>query len=244
MALNMNDMLLLRRGATELGFNLDSRQMDQFRCYYQELVAWNARVNLTAIVDYEGVQLKHLLDSLTAVPILRDEVRCQGRLLDIGSGGGCPGVPLKVAFPKLRLALMDSVAKKTSFLSHLCEALGLADVEVYTGRAEELAFRPELREAFDMVVTRGVASMRVLMELTLPFCRPGGLVITWKKGDLGPEIEDSLHAMEVLEGRLREVRPVEVEGLRDGRVLVVVEKLGHSPGEYPRRPGRPQKRPL
>ena len=240
----MESLQLLRQGAVELGLDLDESQLARFQRYHEELNAWNHRMNLTAIVDYEGVQIRHLLDSLTAAPILEERVRCGGSMMDIGSGGGFPGVPLKIAFPAMGLALMDSVGKKTTFLQHLRDTLELTELDVYTGRAEDLALRPELRENFDVVVTRGVAVMRVLMELTLPFCRPGGSVITWKKGELEPEIGDSLHAIEVLGGKLREVRPVDVEGLRDGRVLVIVDKIKSSPPKFPRRPGLPKKRPL
>lgn len=240
----MNHMALVSTGAKEVGLTLTPYQLNQFQTYYQDLVTWNKRSNLTAILGYEEVQIKHLLDSLTAVPILREKLPSRGSLLDVGSGGGCPGFPLKVAFPTLHLTLIDSVAKKTSFLAHLCKALDLPDVDVYTGRAEELAFRSGLRENFDIVVTRGVASMRMLMELTLPFCRPGGLVIVWKKGDIDAEIKVSLHAMQILNSKLKEVHPVDVKGLKDGRVLVVVEKCGPCPDRFPRKPGPMRSRPL
>ncbi len=237
----MDSLPLLRCGLEDLGLALTPHQSDQFQCYYHELMAWNQRMNLTAVKDYEGVQVRHFLDSLTAAPYLNDGTRT---LLDIGTGAGFPGVPLKIVFPHLELTLLDSVGKKTAFLEHLVQELDLSGVQVHTGRAEDLALHSEPRESFDMVVTRGVAVMRVLMELTLPFCRPGGMVLTWKKGELGPEISDSLHAMDVLGGRLREVAPVEAKGLQNGRVIVLVEKLRASPAKFPRRSGVPQKRPL
>ncbi len=232
---------MLRRGLEDLNLSLTPRQFDQFETYYGELMDWNGRMNLTAVKDYEGVQVRHFLDSLTAAPYLREEAES---LLDIGAGAGFPGVPLKIAFPRLRLMLVDSVGKKTEFLRHLVGELGLEDVEVHTGRAEDLASHATARESFDVVVTRGVAVMRVLMELTLPYCRTGGTVMTWKKGELEPEISASLNAMEVLGGSLREVAAVDVEGLRDGRVIVLVDKLRASPEKFPRRSGLPQKRPL
>ncbi len=237
----MDYLPLFRRGLDDLGLALTARQVDQFQCYYEELMDWNQRMNLTAVKDYEGVQVRHFLDSLTAAPYVSDEMES---LLDIGAGPGFPGLPLKIAFPRLQLMLVDSVGKKTGFLRHIVEELELSDVEVHTGRAEDLAFHSSARESFDVVVTRGVAVMRVLMELTLPFCRTGGTVMTWKKGELEPEISASLHAMEVLGGRLREVAAVDAEGLRDGRVIVLVDKLKASPEKFPRRPGLPQKRPL
>ncbi len=238
------EMELLVRGASELGLHLTPQQVEGFRRYYHELSSWNRRMNLTAIVDYEEVQLLHFVDSLTASLVLPEAVRKGGRVLDIGSGGGFPGLPLKLVFPGMTLALLDSVAKKTSFLTHLVEALGPEGVEVYTGRAENLAHRPDLRESFDAVLSRGVARMQVLMELALPFCKDGGIAVTHKKGDIGPEVAASIHAMEVLGGQVREARGVDVEGLRDGRVLVVVDKVKPTPAKFPRRPGLPVKRPL
>ena len=164
--------------------------------------------------------------------------------MDVGSGGGFPGVPLKLVYPGIHLSLLDSVGKKTSFLRHLVDTLGLEDVEVHTGRAEDLALKPELRESLDVVVSRGVAYMRVLMELTLPFCRVGGSVVTLKKGKIAEEVADSIHAMEVLGGGVRETRGVTVGGLDDGRALVVVDKVKPTPAKFPRRPGLPTKHPL
>ena len=237
-------MELLARGAKALNLHLSADQIEKFRYYYRELITWNARMNLTAIVDCREAQLRHFLDSLTTSMVLPDTVKATGRVLDIGSGGGFPGVSLKLAFPGMRLALLESVAKKTSFLKSLVKGLGLSDVEVYTGRAEQLALNPELRETYDAVVSRGVASMRILMELTLPYCRVGGLVVTLKKGDIGPEIAASLPAMEILGGGVRETRGVDLEGLRDGRSLVVVDKIKPTPAKFPRRPGLPARHPL
>ena len=243
-------MELLVKGASELDVCLDSEQIERFQAYYLELISWNQRMNLTAIVDYQEAQLKHFLDSLTVSLVLSDRVKAHGRVVDIGSGGGFPGIPLKVAFPGIHLTLMDSVGKKTAFLEHLVSVLGLTEVEVYTGRAENLALNrqgqesPQLRESFDVAVSRGVASMRILMELTLPYCRMGGNVVTFKKGEIGSEVIESLHAMEVLGGRIRETRGIDVEGLRDGRALVVVDKIRPTPDKFPRRPGLPAKHPL
>ncbi len=237
-------MELLVQGAEELGFRFNGQQVEWFECYYRELLSWNQRMNLTAILDRQEVQVKHFLDSLTVSLVLPERVKACGRLVDVGAGGGFPGIPLKLVFPGIHLTLLESVAKKTTFLQHLVEVLDLEDVEVCTGRAENLALNPELRETFDVAVSRGVAPMRILMELTLPFCCLGGIVVTHKKGDIAAEIADSINAMEVLGGRIREMRGIEVEGLKDDRALVVVEKVGPTPAKYPRRPGMPRKHPL
>ena len=240
----IESMELLIEGAKELNIHLTPEQIERFEEYYRELISWNQRMNLTAIVDYREAQVKHFLDSLTTALIIPDRLKASGRVVDIGPGGGFPGIPLKVAFPGIHLTLLESTAKKTAFLKHLVNVLELTDVQVYTGRAEDLALDPQLREKFDVVVSRGVAPMRILMEFTLPYCRAGGIVVTLKKGELDSEVAASLHAMEVLGGRIGETKGVDVEGLRDGRALVVVDKIKPTPAKFPRRPGLPLKHPL
>ena len=237
-------MELLVKGARELGLCLTAGQVGQFAAYYRELVQWNQRMNLTAIVDPEEVQIKHFLDSLTATLVMPPPLARDGRIIDVGSGGGFPGLPIKLLWPGVSLALIESVGKKATFLRHLVEALSLRNVEVYNYRAEDLAHRRELRESFDVALSRGVAPMRILAELTLPFCRMGGLAVTFKKGDLEQEMAQATHALEVMGGRVKEMCPVEVEGLRDGRVVIAVEKVKPTPHKYPRRAGVPQKRPV
>ena len=238
-------MDLLREGASRLGLTLTGKQEEQFARYCRELLAWNLKMNLTAIVEYEEVQVKHFLDSLTPTLAIHDRLTLGGSLLDVGAGGGFPGIPLKIAYPGVSLTLMDSVGKKGAFLEHIISDLELDGTSIHIGRAEDGALKPHLREAFDVVVSRGVAPMRILMELTLPYCTQGGVTAVLKKGDIEPEVGDSLHAMKVLGGRLRQVVPVEgIEGLEDERVVVVVDKVSATPAKYPRRPGLPQKHPL
>ena len=237
-------METLARGASELGLELTGQQLDQFHLYYQELTCWNKRVNLTAIKDFQEVQVKHFLDSLTVLLALPAYPASGDRLVDVGTGAGFPGVPLKLVFPESRLFLVESSGKKSRFLDHLVQALSLSGVEVLTGRAETLAHLAELREGFDVVLSRGVVRMPVLLEYTLPFCTVGGRVITLKHGGIEQEIAGAARSMETLGGRLAGVFPVQVEGLSDNRVVVAVEKVGPTPDQYPRRPGMPAKRPL
>ena len=164
--------------------------------------------------------------------------------MDLGSGAGFPGLPLKIAFPEIRLALVESVGKKVSFLQHLLLTLELPDVEVLHGRAEALAHEAGHRAAFDTVLTRGLAPLRVLAELALPFCRQGGVMVAYKKGDLAEELAEAQNAITLMGGRIVEQQAVDVEGLRDRRVLVVIKKIADTPAKYPRRPGMPKKRPL
>ena len=235
---------LLARGAEELGISLDGHQLDRFEAYHRELAQWNRRVNLTSVVDYEEVQVKHFLDSLTVCLAAGNPLPPGTRFIDVGAGAGFPGLPLKIAFPHIHLTLVESIGKKADFLRSLKESLALEDVEIHTGRAETLGHDPVLRETFDVVVSRGVARLSTLAEYTLPFCLVGGRVAALKHGGIGPEIESAARALATLGGRLEGPHPVEVTGLDDNRIVLEIEKTGPTPGNYPRRAGIPAKRPL
>ncbi len=234
----------LSEGAKQLGITLDSLQLKQFELYYHELADWNSRINLTAIVDSEGVQIKHFLDSLTLISVIKDKIASGYRIIDIGSGAGFPGIPLKIAMPDIKMTLLEATAKKVLFLEHIVKKLALNDIEIINRRAEEAAQKPEYREQFDVAVSRAVAELAVLSELTLPFCKTGGCFIAQKKGDLQLEIEQSLKAVEILGGRLSKVEKINLAGLDDERYLVIIDKVMPAPGKYPRRPGIPEKRPI
>ncbi len=241
----MITMEKLNSGATKIGLQLSPRQLEQFYIYYQELLDWNRRLNLTAITDYEEVQIKHFLDSLTVTLAWQQPISSMDfRLIDVGSGAGLPGIALKILWPGIRLVLLDSTAKKAVFLHHLKQKLGLDDVEIVVGRAEEIAHEPQYREKFDVVLSRAVASLPTLVELTLPFCTIGGSFIAQKKGAIDPEISQAAKAISLLGGNLREVRRVDLEEFTDERWLVVIDKVSPTPQQYPRRPGIPSKRPL
>ena len=237
-------MDILAGGARELGMNLSAHQLDQFEVYYRELAAWNQRINLTAVGGYEGVQVRHFLDSLTVCLAVPETLAVASRVIDVGAGAGFPGLPLKIAFPDIHLALVESAGKKSEFLRHVVSALDLGGVEVHTGRAEQLAHRPELREGFDLAVTRGLARLATLAEYTLPFCNLGGRMVALKHGGIEGELAAAAHALEVLGGCLEGWYPVGVTGLTDNRIVVAVDKVGPTPVQYPRRPGMPAKRPL
>ena len=232
-------------GAKNLGFHLNHGQFEQFELYYKELIEWNERINLTSITDYEEVQVKHFLDSLTVVTAI--DPKDTGKsltVIDVGAGAGLPGIPLKIILPDIKLALLEATAKKTKFLEHLIIKLGLKEVEIVAGRAEEAAHKPQYREKFDIVLSRAVASLPALVELTLPFCAIGGCFIAQKKGDIEGEIEQSKKAIKVMGGRLREIKPVALKEFDDKRCLVIIDKVKSTPAEYPRRPGMPEKRPI
>ena len=215
-----------------------------FQRYFQELVEWNRVVNLTAIVDPNEVSAKHFLDSLSVARVIPDEALAGGSLVDVGSGAGFPGLPLKIAWPGLKVTLVDSVGKKAAFLRHVVDTLGLEGVEVEVGRAEALAHESRLRERFDVVASRAVANMAVLAELTLPFCKPGGIVVAQKKAGIEDELREAERAIALLGGALERIEAVDDVEPGDPRWLVVLRKVTSSPSRYPRRPGIPAKRPL
>lgn len=247
---------ILQEGTRKLlGIELNQEQLDRFQLYYEELTAWNERVNLTAITEYEAVQSRHFLDSLTlAAPDLRGDTvskrfnMTQASLIDIGAGGGFPGLPLKILYPNLKLTLVDSVGKKTGILEQIASRLGFSDVQVINGRAEELGQSTEHREKYQIATGRAVAGWPVLAEYCLPLCQLGGLFIAPKKGELTAELKNSPAVAKLLGGKIRPTPvfqlPGEDEAPENQRQLIVTEKVKRTPGIYPRRTGLPSKQPL
>jgi 16S rRNA (guanine527-N7)-methyltransferase len=230
-------------GARAWGLELTPEQVAAFQVYYEELVAWNRRVNLTSITEYEEVQTKHFLDSLSCLQVLHD-LSASPSCIDIGAGAGFPGLPLKIVMPQMRLTLLESTGKKVDFLEHVVAKLRLPGAAVVRGRAEELGRQTELRESFDVAVARAVASLSVLVEYALPLVRVGGVFVAQKSREVEDEVNAAGGAIALLGGELTEVRAVEVPGLDAPRSLVVVAKVSPTPEKYPRRPGIPAKRPL
>ncbi|NQT04479.1 MAG: 16S rRNA (guanine(527)-N(7))-methyltransferase RsmG [Dehalococcoidia bacterium] len=237
-------MEVLVTGAEKLSLRLTPRQLEQFKVYYQELIDWNQRLNLTAITDYEEVQVKHFLDSLTVVQAFKLPLSKGMKLIDVGTGAGIPGIPLKILLPEIELVLLDATKKKAGFLEHIIQQLNLKDVEIVVGRAEEVAHKSEYRQQFDLVLSRAVAGLSALVELTLPFCAIGGRFIAQKKGSIETEVQSAQQAISLLGGELTDVKSIDLPEFGDRRWLVVIDKVGETPAQYPRRPGIPAKRPL
>lgn len=232
---------LLVKGASHLGVRLNPREVMLFERYLTVLLEFNEKTNLTAIRDQRGVIIKHFLDSLAIIPFLPEG---NLRILDVGTGGGFPGVPIKILCPQTEVVLLDSVRKKVDFLNSLVDELGLIDVIGTFGRAEELAQLGDFRETFDIVVSRAVSELVVLVELCLPFVRVGGQFIAYKGLKAEEELENAMEAISLLGGQVVKNETIVLPELEGKRVLVFMEKIASSPAKYPRRVGVPEKKPL
>jgi 16S rRNA (guanine527-N7)-methyltransferase len=224
------------------GLHLTSRQAAAFQLYEQELLDWNSRFNLTAIRDVEGVRTKHFLDSLSCWLVMRDKP--PHRMIDIGTGAGFPGIPLKIVLPTLQLTLVESVGKKADFCRHVVEALKLDNVQVVIARAEESGQDPAHREQYDWAVARAVANLTTLAEFLLPLVKIGGAMLA-QKGENGPaEAQAAESAFHLLGGHLRQIKKVNLPGVAEDRYLVTIDKVAATPPQFPRRVGVPGKKPL
>jgi 16S rRNA (guanine527-N7)-methyltransferase len=239
-------MSALVAGASELGIELSSGQLAQLDQLGAALREGNTRVNLTRITDPAEIETRHFLDSLTAAVPLMDRLRAGDplRLVDVGSGGGIPGLPLKIAFPRLQVTLVESVGKKAAFLREVVEQLRLQDVEVVAERAETAARNPTHRDTYDWATARALGKLPVVIELCAPFLAPGGLLVAQRGGDLDAEQEAALPAFKALKLWTRLPMPIHLDGIGLRRGLIVGEKYAATPEAYPRRAGMARKRPL
>ena len=238
------DTSTLEKGAAKLGLRLSVARLEGFRRYYRWLIRWNDRMNLTTVTEWEAVQTRHFLDSLSVVEAVPAAMLESIRFADIGTGAGLPGIPLKIAFNGARGTLVDATAKKVEALRCLLDDLAPDGIEAVHGRAETLGHDEGLRESFDLVTARAVAPMPVLAELTLPFCRVGGIVVVHKTDRAESEILSAEYAIAVMGGEVSRAVRATWEGPDSGRNLIVIEKANPTPAKYPRRPGMPAKRPL
>ena len=224
------------------GIHLSGRQVAALATFENELLAWNQKFNLTAIRDSKGIRIKHFLDSFSCILAWKENPPM--RLIDVGTGAGFPGIPLKILYPAMQLTLVESVGKKAAFCRHAVDALKLDNVDVITGRAEQLGQMPAQRESYDWAVARAVANLPVLAEYLLPLVRVGGKMLA-QKGHSGPvEAHNAEFALKLLGGQIRQLLPVTLPGVAEERYLVVVDKVAATPPQYPRKPGFPAKNPL
>ena len=224
------------------GVHLTGRQVVALITFEHELLTWNEKFNLTAIRDAEGIRTKHFLDSFSCVLAWKENP--PKRLIDVGTGAGFPGIPLKILYPSMQLTLVESVGKKANFCNHAIEVLKLEAVEVVSARAEEVGQMPAHRESYDWAVARAVANLPVLAEYLLPLVQVGGRMLA-QKGHSGPaEAHRAEKAFMLLGGQMRQLLPVALPGVVEERYLVVVDKVAATPPQYPRKPGVPAKKPL
>ncbi len=233
---------LIHDALTLFNVHLAGRQVLALGTYEKELLAWNQKFNLTAIRDAEGIRTKHFLDAFSCV--LAWKANPPARLIDVGTGAGFPGIPLKILYPSMRLTLVESVGKKAAFCQHIVGVLKLEGVEVINARAEIVGQNPKYRECYDLAIARAVANLRVLSEYLLPLVKVGGTMLA-QKGENGPaEAQSAEKAMKLLGGRFRQITEVALPGVVEERYLILVDKVHATPLKYPRKAGMPYKDPL
>ena len=232
----------LAKAAAEYGISLSDTQMEQYNRYFELLVEWNEKINLTAITEPKEVAIKHMIDSITAYDenLFKDGTT----VIDVGTGAGFPGLPLKIFCPEIKLTLMDSLNKRIKFLQTVVEELGLKDVECVHARAEEGARNKKYRESFDIAVSRAVARLPILCEYCLPFVKKGGHFIALKGMQYHDEAEEAAKAIKVMGGSKTEIRPVKLPELDDKRAVITITKTMPTPKAYPRKAGTPTKNPI
>ncbi len=231
---------LLIEGASGFGVDLNEEQVDKFFTYKDVLKEWNSKMNLTAIEDDREIILKHFIDSISICPIIKDK---KSTLIDVGTGAGFPGIPVKIAFPDIKIKLMDSLEKRTKFLDEVIEKLSLKEISAVHSRAEDKGIASDYREKYDISTARAVANLPVLLEYCLPFVRVGGLFIAMK-GSSTEEIENSKKALDILGGKIEDILEFTLPFSDIKRNVVIIKKFRQTPTKYPRKSGKPSKDPL
>ena len=226
----------------ELGITLTDQQKQQFVKFYELLVEWNKVMNLTGITEYEEVNEKHFVDSLSIVKAI--DISKVETIIDVGTGAGFPGIPLKIAFPHLKVVLLDSLNKRIKFLDTVINELGLDDINTIHGRAEDFSKQGDYREQFDLCVSRAVANLATLSEYCIPYVKKGGLFVPYKSGEIEEEIDQSKKAVHVLGGKIEDVVKFRLPGTEIGRSFVIIRKLQNTARKYPRKAGLPSKEPI
>ena len=233
------------KGLEELGIELSEKQIDQFIKYYEMLVEKNKVMNLTAITEFNEVIVKHFIDSLALVKVVdKDDLSNGISIIDIGTGAGFPGIPLKIAFPNINITLLDSLNKRINFLKEVSDELGFEGIDFIHGRSEDFGRNPQFREKFDICVSRAVANLATLSEFCVPFVKVGGSFISYKAGDCGEEVKESMKAVEKMGGKIINQLEYMVPTSDLNRVLLFIEKEKATPKSFPRKAGTPAKEPI
>lgn len=233
------------KGLEELGIELSEKQIYQFIKYYEMLVEKNKVMNLTAITEFNEVIVKHFIDSLALVKVVdKDDLSNGISIIDIGTGAGFPGIPLKIAFPNINITLLDSLNKRINFLKEVSDELGFEGIDFIHGRSEDFGRNPQFREKFDICVSRAVANLATLSEFCVPFVKVGGSFISYKAGDCGEEVKESMKAVEKMGGKIINQLEYMVPTSDLNRVLLFIEKEKATPKSFPRKAGTPAKEPI
>lgn len=234
----------LSRELNRFSIILENSQINQFYQYYELLDEWNKVMNLTAITDQNEVITKHFVDSLALVKAMGEISTKEYKIIDIGTGAGFPGIPLKIAFPQLKITLMDSLNKRIKFLNEVIEQLGLKEITAVHSRAEDLGRDKDYREQYDLSVSRAVANLSTLSEYCMPFVKPGGFFISYKSGKIEEELSSAKHAIFLLGGKVNRIESFTLDGAEAERTLIKIEKVSEISKRYPRKAGVPGKEPL
>ena len=236
------DVSILEKGCEDLGISLNEVQKEQFIRFYEYLIEKNKVMNLTGITELEEVLVKHFLDSLACVKAV--DLSKVKTFMDVGTGAGFPGIPLKIAFPHLKVTLLDSLNKRLKFLNCVIEELALEEIVTVHGRAEDFARQKDYRENFDLVVSRAVANLSTLAEYCLPYANIKGKFVSYKSGKVESELEQAKKAVKILGGSMEQDVRFELMDTEAERSLLVIQKVKSTPKQYPRKAGIPAKEPL
>lgn len=234
----------MEQGFGKMGITLSERQMEQFYRYYTMLIETNRVMNLTAITEMKDVVVKHFVDSAALVRAVENLNEREPKIIDVGTGAGFPGIPLKIAFPNLQVTLLDSLNKRVKFLQNVIDELELKEIQGIHGRAEDFGGNPSCREQYDFCVSRAVANLSTLSEYCLPFVKVGGCFVSYKSGTVEEELDAARSAVEKLGGTIERVIKFSLEEAEAERSFVVIRKKKESPKKYPRKAGLPSKEPL